>query len=204
MLDLGNWDLTLLGAVLAFAFGYLLGSIPFGLVLARVGGLGDIRKIGSGNIGFTNVLRSGNKKIAALTLLGDVGKGVAAVLAASAISTDLGLIAGFGAFVGHCFPVWLKFKGGKGVATYVGALAASAWQGFFVFAIAWLAVVAISRYSSLGALTASLLVPFALFFFGFTHAAVVFGMMSILVWVFHRQNITRLLSGNESRIGSKG
>jgi glycerol-3-phosphate acyltransferase PlsY len=199
-----SWQLALPYLSAALIFGYLLGSIPFGLVFAKMAGLGDIRKIGSGNIGATNVLRSGRKGIAAATLLADMAKGAIAVLIAGNFGPDQAIMAGLGAFLGHCFPVWLKFKGGKGVATYIGVLVALAWQGAAVFAAVWLATAAITRYSSLGALLASAAVPFALYWFGKAQIAELFILMSVLVWVFHRQNISRLLSGTESKIGSKG
>ncbi len=144
-------------------FGYLLGSIPFGLIFAKMFGAGDIRKIGSGSIGATNVLRTGKYMAAALTLLFDALKGVAAVLIVRHFwGTDAALFAGLGAFIGHLFPVWLGFKGGKGVATYIGVLIAAAWQGAVVFAVAWLLVASITRYSSLAALVAAVAVPVAL------------------------------------------
>ena len=199
-----SWSHALPYYLAALAFGYLLGSIPFGLIFARMAGLGDIRKIGSGNIGATNVLRSGRKGIAALTLLADMLKGTLAAWLAGRYGPDPAIIAGLGAFLGHCFPVWLKFKGGKGVATYVGVLLALAWKAALVFAGVWLAVAAISRYSSLSALGATLAVPLALYWMGEIQVAELFVLMSALVWLFHRQNIARLLSGSESRIGSKG
>lgn len=187
-----------------FLFGYLLGSIPFGLVFARMAGLGDIRKIGSGNIGATNVLRSGRKGVAAATLLADMLKGAIAVWIAMRFGTGAALMAGFGAFIGHCFPIWLKFKGGKGVATYVGVLLALSWKASLIFAICWLATAVLTRYSSLSALVASVAVPVSLFIFGLPQIAELFVILSILVWIFHRANISRLLSGTEGKIGSKG
>jgi glycerol-3-phosphate acyltransferase PlsY len=150
--------------IAALIFGYLLGSIPFGLLLTRAAGLGDVRSIGSGNIGATNVLRTGNKKLAAATLLLDALKGTAAVLLANWYAPDLGLWAGFGAFLGHLFPVWLGFRGGKGVATYLGVLIALAWQVALIFAAVWLLVAIVFRYSSLAALCAAIAVPIALWF----------------------------------------
>ena len=199
-----SWSHALPYYLAALAFGYLLGSIPFGLIFARMAGLGDIRKIGSGNIGATNVLRSGRKGIAALTLLADMLKGTLAAWLAGRYGPDPAIIAGLGAFLGHCFPVWLKFKGGKGVATYVGVLAALAWKGALVFAGVWLATAVITRYSSLSALIATLAVPIALYWMGDIQVAKLFVLMSALVWLFHRENIARLLSGAESKIGSKG
>lgn len=188
----------------ALLIGYLLGSIPFGLLLTRMAGLGDVRTIGSGNIGATNVLRTGNRKLAAATLAADMLKGLVAVILGALISPLAALTAGFGAFIGHCFPVWLGFKGGKGVATYVGVLAGIAWQGVLVFAGVWLAMAYLFRFSSLAALTASLAVPAFLFLTGQKEAAALFAVLSVLVWIFHRQNISRLLKGEESRIGQKG
>jgi len=190
--------------ILALAFGYLLGSIPFGLLVTRAAGLGDVRNIGSGNIGATNVLRTGNKGLAALTLALDALKGTAAVLIASRWGVELGIAAGFAAFLGHLFPVWLRFKGGKGVATYLGVLVAFAWQAALVFAVTWLAVALATRYSSLAALVAAVAVPVALFVMGRVDYAVVLAMMSAIVFLKHRANISRLLAGTESRIGAKG
>ena len=147
----------------ALVFGYLLGSIPFGLLITRAAGLGDVRKIGSGNIGATNVLRTGNKGLAALTLLLDALKGTAAVLVAGYFGADYAVYAGFAAFLGHIFPAWLDFKGGKGVATYLGVLAGLYWPAALVFAAVWLAVAYLTRYSSLAALTASFIVPVFLY-----------------------------------------
>ena len=189
----------------ALLFGYLLGSIPFGLVLTRAAGLGDVRKIGSGNIGATNVLRTGHKGLAAATLLLDALKGTAAVLIAQLWGPEFGLLAGFGAFLGHLFPVWLGFKGGKGVATYVGVLFAIAWQIGLVFAAVWIAVAAITRYSSLAALVAAVVAPIATWFMlGSGDRAVLLALMTLLVLIKHRANISRLLSGTESKIGAKG
>jgi len=190
--------------ILALAFGYLLGSVPFGLLITRAAGLGDVRKIGSGNIGATNVLRTGNKGLAAATLLLDALKGAAAVLIAANWGAEAGIAAGFGAFLGHLFPVWLGFKGGKGVATYLGVLAAFTWQAALVFAVAWLAVAAATRYSSLSALVAAVASPVALYLFGLPSHAAVLAVMSVIVFVKHRANIARLLAGTESKIGQKG
>ena len=191
-------------AIIALAFGYLLGSIPFGLLITRAAGIGDVRKIGSGNIGATNVLRTGNKGLAAATLLLDALKGTVAVLIAANWGIEAGIAAGFAAFLGHLFPVWLGFKGGKGVATYLGVLVAFAWQAGLVFAVVWLAVAAISRYSSLSALVAALASPVALYLFGLPLHAAVLAVMSVIVFVKHRANISRLLAGTESKIGQKG
>jgi glycerol-3-phosphate acyltransferase PlsY len=189
--------------LLAALFGYLLGSIPFGLLITRAAGLGDVRKIGSGNIGATNVLRTGNKGLAALTLLLDGLKGTVAVLIAGLYGPDLAIIAGFFAFIGHLFPVWLGFKGGKGVATYIGVLAGLMWKVALVFAAVWIAVALLLRYSSLAALIAAVIVPLTLLIMGYQDFAVVFAVMSVIVFIKHRANISRLMAGTESRIGSK-
>ncbi|TJW41564.1 MAG: glycerol-3-phosphate 1-O-acyltransferase PlsY [Mesorhizobium sp.] len=191
------------GPVLALVFGYLLGSIPFGLLITRAAGLGDVRNIGSGNIGATNVLRTGNKGLAAATLLLDALKGTAAVLIAGRFAPELGLLAGFGAFAGHLYPVWLGFKGGKGVATYLGVLIGLAWQVALIFAVVWLAVAFLFRYSSLAALTAAVAVPIALYFLSTPEIAGLFALMSLIVFVKHRANISRLLAGTESKIETK-
>ncbi|RWD34455.1 glycerol-3-phosphate 1-O-acyltransferase PlsY [Mesorhizobium sp.] len=191
------------GIVLALVFGYLLGSIPFGLLITRAAGLGDVRNIGSGNIGATNVLRTGNKGLAAATLLLDALKGTAAVLIAGRFALELWPWAGLGAFFGHLFPVWLGFKGGKGVATYLGVLIALAWQVALIFAIVWLAVAFLFRYSSLAALTAAVVVPIALYVLSTPEIAGLFALMSLIVIIKHRANITRLLAGTEGKIGAK-
>ncbi|TIP30801.1 MAG: glycerol-3-phosphate 1-O-acyltransferase PlsY [Mesorhizobium sp.] len=191
------------GIVLALVFGYLLGSIPFGLLITRAAGLGDVRNIGSGNIGATNVLRTGNKGLAAATLLLDALKGTAAVLIAGYFAAELGLWAGLGAFLGHLFPVWLGFKGGKGVATYLGVLIALAWQVALIFAVVWLAMAFLFRYSSLAALTAAIVVPIALYVLSTPEIAGLFALMSLIVFVKHRANITRLLAGTENKIGAR-
>ena len=189
----------------ALGFGYLLGSIPFGLIVTRLGGLGDIRAIGSGNIGATNVLRTGRKGLAALTLLGDFSKGAVAVLIAAAWSAELAAAAGLGAFLGHLYPMWLNFKGGKGVATYLGVLAGLAWPAALAFAAVWLSVAYATRYSSLAALSAAAAAPLALAALQNWLAVGLFTLLTILVFLRHHQNIGRLLKGEESRIdGGKG
>lgn len=198
-----SWQFALPYLLAALAFGYLLGSIPSGLILTRLAGLGDVRAIGSGNIGATNVLRTGNKAVAAATLLADAFKGTLAVLLAASYGPDPAIAAGFGAFLGHLFPVWLKFKGGKGVATYLGVLLGLAWKGAIVFALVWLAAAALFRYSSLAALIAAIAVPVGLYFMGHVQIAELFAVMSAIVFVKHRANISRLLSGSESKIGAK-
>jgi glycerol-3-phosphate acyltransferase PlsY len=199
-MDLGNpWaDLA------ALVLGYLLGAIPFGLILTRLAGLGDIRAIGSGNIGATNVLRTGNKAIAAATLIGDGAKGTVAVLLGGLIGGPAAAIAaGLGAFAGHLFPVWLSFKGGKGVATYIGILAGLWWPGAIVFCLAWLATAVVTRISSASALTASLLTPFAVAWFAGWPMALLFAVLTIVLWWRHRENLSRLIAGTEKRIGAK-
>jgi glycerol-3-phosphate acyltransferase PlsY len=188
--------------VAALAFGYLLGSIPFGVLLTRLAGTQDVRSIGSGNIGATNVLRTGRKGLAAATLLGDALKGAVAVLAfASADDVSFALAAGFGAFIGHLFPVWLKFKGGKGVATYIGVLFALAWPVGILFCLIWLAAAALTRYSSLAGLIASAATPVALWLGGWPQAAILFAVLTLMLFARHRENIARLLSGTEGKIG---
>lgn len=190
---------------LAFGLGYLLGSIPFGLLLTRAAGLGDVRTIGSGNIGATNVLRTGNKALAAATLLLDGLKGTAAVLIAYYFFGQApAMLAGLGAFLGHLYPVWLKFRGGKGVATYIGILAGLVPQGALVFALTWLTVAVWTKYSSLSALVASVVVPVALFLRGDTEIAAIAALMTLLILWKHRANIRRLMAGEESQIGAKG
>jgi glycerol-3-phosphate acyltransferase PlsY len=190
---------------IAVVGGYLLGSIPFGLIATRLGGAGDIRKIGSGNIGATNVLRSGRKDLAAITLVGDAGKGVLAVLLARWLTHDTAAIvalAGGAAFLGHLFPVWLKFKGGKGVATFYGVLLAAAWPVGVLAAITWLAVAALLRISSLAALVAAALAaPFALATDQPYPMMVLCLFMAVLIFIRHRENIARLLKGQEPKIG---
>lgn len=190
-------------ALLAFAFGYLLGSIPFGLLLTRAAGAPDIRAIGSGNIGATNVLRTGRKGLAAATLLCDMFKGLTAVLIMRHFGTEPAMAAGLGAFLGHLFPVWLRFKGGKGVATYIGVLAGLYWPAALAFCTAWLAVAAVTRYSSLAALIASAGTPLGLWFCNLPNIAVLFLFLTILLWIMHRANIVRLLDGTEGKIGAK-
>lgn len=186
----------------ALACGYFLGSIPFGLLLTQVAGTADIRSIGSGNIGATNVLRTGRKGLAAATLILDVLKGTAAVLLADwAAGRPGGLAAGIGAVLGHLWPVWLQFRGGKGVATYLGVLAGTSWPSALVFAALWAAVAAITRYSSLAALVASAATPLALWFWGERAEALVFLLLTALIFVRHQGNIRRLFAGSESKIG---
>jgi len=192
-----------MSVALAFAFGYLLGSIPFGLLLTRAAGGPDIRDIGSGNIGATNVLRTGNKGLAAATLLCDMLKGTLAVLVALYFAPEAGIAAGLGTFLGHLFPVWLKFKGGKGVATYIGVLIGLYWPAALLFCAIWLTVAAISRYSSLAALISSALMPLSLWLLGLPHMAALFLLLTVLLWIMHRANIVRLINGSEGKIGAK-
>ncbi|MFG1402993.1 glycerol-3-phosphate 1-O-acyltransferase PlsY [Xanthobacter sediminis] len=190
---------------LALVFGYLLGSIPFGLLLTRGAGTADIRSIGSGNIGATNVLRTGRKDLAALTLLGDALKGTVAVLLARHFAGEAGaLAAAAGAFLGHIFPVWLKFRGGKGVATFLGVTLGLAWPAAAAFAIAWLAVAFLSRYSSLAALTASVATVAFVAWADDMPMTLLLAALTLLLWFKHRQNIQRLLAGTEGKIGAKG
>jgi glycerol-3-phosphate acyltransferase PlsY len=192
-----------MSSVFAFAFGYLLGSIPFGLLLTRAAGAPDIRSIGSGNIGATNVLRTGRKWLAAITLFCDMFKGTVAVLVARHFGTDAALAAGLGAFVGHLFPVWLRFKGGKGVATYIGVLIGLYWPAALAFCVIWLSIAAASRYSSLAALIASALTPLGLWAFNRPNIAALFLVLTAALWVMHHENIARLLNGTEGKIGAK-
>lgn len=197
--ELWRWAAAALG-------GYLLGSIPFGVLATRLGGAGDIRQVGSGNIGATNVLRTGRRDLALITLIGDGGKGALAVLVAGlAFAWDAGLVAlaGGAAFIGHLFPVWLRFRGGKGVATFFGTLLAAAWPAGLLAALTWLAVAFLMRLSSLAALTAAALAPAFVFLTDrprpFLHLSLV---MAVLIFVRHHENIRRLLAGTEPRIGA--
>ena len=190
--------------IIGLVVGYLLGSIPFGLILTRLAGSGDIRAVGSGNIGATNVLRTGRKGLAAATLLGDMLKGAGEVLLMRKIGgIDPALAAGFAAVIGHVFPVWLQFKGGKGVATYIGVLIAVSWPVALCFAIIWAAVAVLSRYSSLAGLIATAATPVLLWIFVRGNAAWVFAVLTVLVWFMHRGNISRLMAGTEPKIGAK-
>ncbi|WP_296037918.1 glycerol-3-phosphate 1-O-acyltransferase PlsY [uncultured Agrobacterium sp.] len=205
MTALTVWDTAPAFLALAAIIGYLLGSIPFGLLLTRAAGLGDVRQIGSGNIGATNVLRTGNKKLAAATLLCDALKGTAAVLIANALwGYEASLVAGFFAFLGHLFPVWLGFKGGKGVATYIGVLLGAAPLMMLAFAAIWLITAFVTKYSSLSALVAMLVIPIVLWILGPEKTALLVTALSIISWYMHRENIKRLLAGTESKIGKKG
>lgn len=198
--------LTPLIIAAVFLGGYILGSTPFGLLLAKATGQGDIRKIGSGNIGATNVLRTGRKDIALATLLLDAGKAAAAALIAGHFfpGTSANLIAGGAALLGHCFPFWLKFKGGKGVATFLGVLLAVAWPVGLIACGTWLLTAVVSRISSLSALVAAVVAPItALVLFARPDVAIMAGLLAVLTFIRHRENIGRILSGTESKIGSK-
>jgi glycerol-3-phosphate acyltransferase PlsY len=187
----------------AILAGYLIGSIPFGLILTRLAGLGDIRAIGSGNIGATNVLRTGNKRLAALTLLLDIGKGALAVLLAARYGPDMAVLAGGGSVVGHVAPVWLGFKGGKGVATALGVLLAIAWPVGCLAALTWVATAALTRISSLSALIATAAAPVYAYALADPQRAELALFIAVLVWLRHYENIRRLLKGEEPRIGGR-
>jgi glycerol-3-phosphate acyltransferase PlsY len=188
----------------ASILGYLLGSIPFGLLLTRLAGTRDLRSIGSGNIGATNVLRTGHKGLAAATLLLDMLKGTAAVIIAGYYGgPNAAMLAALGAFLGHLFPVWLNFKGGKGVAVYIGVLIGLFWPAAVMFCVMWLATAFTSRYSSLSALVASFLTPIFLWWFGHAALASLFAVLTMLLFYMHRENIKRLQAGTEGRIGEK-
>lgn len=195
-----EWSVMGLWAVL----GYLLGSVPFGMVLSRLMGLGDLRQIGSGNIGATNVLRTGNKLAAFLTLVLDGGKGALAVLVARAFaSEDAAMIAGLAAFLGHCFPVWLRFRGGKGVATYLGLMLALAWPVGIAACVTWLAAAFLSRISSVGALAAAGLSCIWVVALGYGYLFLLAVILALLVYWRHWPNIQRLRAGTEPKIGAK-
>lgn len=188
----------------ALVGGYLLGSIPFGLVLTKLAGLGDVRKIGSGNIGATNVLRTGNKFLALMTLVLDGGKGAAAALLAGTMSQDMAVLAAAGALLGHLFPVWLKFKGGKGMATYLGIMLAIAWPVGILCCLTWLATAVIFRFSSLATLVAAACGPIFAIWLADPQRMELAGALALLVFIRHHQNIRRLLRGEEPKIGKSG
>ena len=188
----------------AFVVGYLLGSIPFGLILTRLAGTEDLRSIGSGNIGATNVLRTGKKSLAAATLLGDMLKGTAAVIIAGTLwGPNAAMLAGLGAFLGHLFPIWLQFKGGTGIATYIGVLLGLFWPAAAMFGAIWIATAFTTRYSSLSALVACFVTPIFLWFFGHPALASLFAVMTLISFWTHRENIKRLQAGTEGKIGQK-
>jgi acyl phosphate:glycerol-3-phosphate acyltransferase len=196
---------TLFEPVASLLLGYLLGAIPFGLLLTRFAGLGDVREIGSGNIGATNVLRTGRKGLAAATLLLDAAKGAAAVLLVGALWPGIGLegLAAIGAFLGHLYPVWLRFRGGKGVATMIGVVAALSWQAGLVMAVVWLLALAITRYSSVGGMVAAVSAPVAAWFAGRISLVLLFAGFALLVLWKHRANLGRLFQGTEPKVGRK-
>jgi glycerol-3-phosphate acyltransferase PlsY len=203
MTDSGQVLIALPWWAMAFIFGYLVGAIPFGLIITRLAGTRDIREIGSRNIGATNVLRTGRKELAAATLVCDALKGTAAALAAFHFAgADAAIAAGLGAFLGHLFPVWLGFKGGKGVATFIGLLIAFAWPVALGFCAAWLVVAFATRYSSLSALVASAVTPAMLWAYGQPREALLFAALAAMLWVTHRDNIGRLMAGTEGKIGA--
>jgi acyl phosphate:glycerol-3-phosphate acyltransferase len=188
----------------ALVFGYLLGSIPFGLILTKLAGTEDLRSIGSGNIGATNVLRTGRKGLAAATLICDMLKGTLAVVIAGYFDgPNAAMLAALGAFIGHLFPVWLKFRGGKGVAVYIGVLIGLFWPAAIVFCVIWASTAFTSRYSSLSALVASFVTPIFLWWFGHPALASLFAVLSLMLFYMHRENIRRLQAGTEDRIGEK-
>jgi glycerol-3-phosphate acyltransferase PlsY len=198
-----NWG-NVPADVVGLIVGYLLGSIPFGLILTRLAGLGDIRAIGSGNIGATNVLRTGNRPLAAGTLLLDGLKGTVAVLIGGALGGPaVAIVAALAAFLGHLFPVWLRFNGGKGVATYIGLLAGLFWPAAIFFCAIWVATALATRLSSASALLASLLTPILLLFVANGAVAALFALLTVLLWWRHAENIRRLLAGTETKIGEK-
>jgi acyl phosphate:glycerol-3-phosphate acyltransferase len=188
----------------AFILGYLFGSIPFGLILTKLAGTQDLRSIGSGNIGATNVLRTGRKGLAVATLLLDMLKGTAAVVIAGSLGgPNAAMLAGLGAFLGHLFPVWLSFKGGKGVAVYIGILIGLFWPAAVAFCVIWLATAVVTRYSSLSALVASFVTPIFLWWFSHAALASLFAVLTVLLFYMHRANISRLRAGTEGKIGQK-
>ena len=201
-----SWSLSGPYLLAAFLAGYLLGAIPFGIVLTRLFGHGDLRKIGSGNIGATNVLRTGRKDLAAATLILDAGKGAAAVLIAGWLyGPDIALMAAYGSILGHLFPVWLKFRGGKGVATTLGVHIAIAWPMGLACCAVWLATAAATRFSSLAALIAMASAPaWAWYLVHDVQLAQFAAIVAVIVWLKHHENIRRLLKGEESKIGQKG
>jgi glycerol-3-phosphate acyltransferase PlsY len=195
----GDWFL-----IVALLIGYLLGSIPFGLILTRLAGTQDLRSIGSGNIGATNVLRTGHKGLAAATLIGDMLKGtIAVIIAGTYDGPNAAMVAALGAFLGHIFPIWLKFRGGKGVATYIGVLLGLFWPAALIFAAIWLGTAYTSRYSSLSALVAAFVTPIFLWWFGHAALASLFAVLTLLLFYMHRENIKRLQAGTEGKIGAK-
>ncbi len=200
MIPPGDWS-EALPLLFSLAGGYLLGSIPFGLILTKLSGGGDLRKIGSGNIGATNVLRTGNKGLAVLTLVLDAAKGAAAVWLGAQFGPGAAMLAGLGAFLGHLFPVWLGFRGGKGVATYIGVTLGLYWPAALAFCVLWLLVAVTTRYSSLAALVASAATVAGLALTDHWPLVALFGVLTILLYIRHAANIRRLMKGEETRIG---
>ncbi len=204
MIDPISWGYAWPYLTAALFFGYLLGSFPTGVVLTKIAGTGNLRDIGSGNIGATNVLRTGRKDLAALTLIGDGFKGFLAVtLAYHFYGIDIAVCAALGAFLGHLFPIWLKFKGGKGVATFLGIVLAFSWQSGVAFIVTWILMAFLFRYSSLSALIASVMTVVCAYFVTDTQYTQLFALLTLLLWFMHRENIKRLLSATESKIGKK-
>jgi glycerol-3-phosphate acyltransferase PlsY len=190
--------------LIALIVGYLLGAIPFGLIFTRLAGTQDLRSIGSGNIGATNVLRTGRRGLAAATLICDALKGTAAVVAGAYLGgPETAMVAAIGALLGHLFPVWLGFKGGKGVATYIGLLIGLFWPAAIAFCMVWLVVAVITRYSSASALVATLAIPVLFWWLGHPALAELFALFTVLLWFMHRENIQRLMAGTEGKIGAK-
>jgi glycerol-3-phosphate acyltransferase PlsY len=203
MIDPISWEFAWPYVLAALVGGYLFGSVPWGLLLARFGGAGDIRKVGSGNIGATNVLRTGRKGLAVATLLLDAAKGAAAVLIGGLYGPDTAIVAGAGAFLGHVFPVWLRFDGGKGVATALGILLALSWQAALGALAGFILVVAVTRYVSLGSLLASAAAPALCYWLAVPQKAELMIGLGVLIWLRHAANIRRLLKGEESKVGRK-
>ena len=202
MIDPISWNFSWPYILTAFIGGYSIGSVPFGLIFTKLSGLGDIREIGSGNIGATNVLRTGKKGIAAATLLADILKGAFAALVGALFGPDIAVVSALGAFLGHLFPVWLKFKGGKGVATAIGIILALSWTSGLIAIIVWLITAILLRYSSLAALFAAIVTPFAAWWLSTPQFTELFALISVLIWLKHYSNISRLLTGRETKIGS--
>ena len=198
-----NWGLALPYYSTALLFGYLLGSIPFGFILSRLFGFGDIRKIGSGNIGATNALRTGNKLLAALTLLGDALKGTLAVWIASHWGPDITVLAALGAFLGHLFPIWLKFSGGKGAATFLGILLVLHWLTALIFIGVWILTGTVTRYSSLASMFATVASAISCYYFAEYQYSQVLAVMTALLWCKHHSNIRRLFNRTENKIWGK-
>jgi glycerol-3-phosphate acyltransferase PlsY len=194
---------TVIGPIGILLLGYLLGSVPFGLLLTHFAGAGDLRQIGSGNIGATNVLRTGRKELAAATLVLDLAKGAAAVLIGAALLPGGGVLGGLAAFIGHCYPVWLRFKGGKGVATMMGVVLALHWPSGLVFAVVWLGLLAVLRISSMAGMSAAISAPVSAAYFGRIDLVLMLLALAMIVLWKHRANIDRLLNGTEPRIGRK-